>query len=128
MLGRCHAGRTGEEVPDADGVGGVVGALVDDLEHVVATDDRGRDLDATGAPTVGQRHFAAAEGHLIAGDRDRLEDGAADHPLGLLVEIGEVIARQGRFRRRHESSSLCFLRRVSARRLRTVPSSPWKST
>ena len=80
-----------EEGADRDGVGGVVGALVDDLQHVVRADDRGRHLHAAGAPAIGHRHFAAGERHLVAGDGDRLEDRAADHPLGLLVEIGEVV-------------------------------------
>ena len=48
--------------------------------------------DAAGAPAIGQRHLATAERHLIAGDGDRLEQCPADHPLGLLVEIGEVVA------------------------------------
>ena len=58
-------------------------------------DDRRGDLDAAGAPAVGQRHLARAERHLIAGHRDRLEQRAADHPLGLFVEVGEVVAVGG---------------------------------
>ncbi|MCY1249527.1 hypothetical protein D9M72_630700 [compost metagenome] len=47
-----------EEGADRDGVGGVVGALVDDLQHVLRPEDRGGDLDAAGAPAIGHRHFA----------------------------------------------------------------------
>ena len=86
-----NAGGLGEELADRDRIGGVVGALVDHLQHVVRPEDRRRHLHAAGAPAIGHRHFAAGERHLIAGDRDRLQDGAADHPLGLLVEIGEVV-------------------------------------
>src|SRR5262249_34157527 len=75
-------------------VGGVVGALVDHLEHVVGAQDRRRDLNPAGAPAERHRHLAAGKRDLVAGDRDRLEDGAADHPLGLLVEIGEVVNRR----------------------------------
>ena len=112
----CDAGGLGEELADRDRVGGVVGALVDHLEHVVGAEDRGRHLHAAGAPAVGHRHFAAGERHLIAGDRDRLEDRAADHPLGLLVEIGEVVDR-----RAHSAASCIGARRRSrcvARELR----------
>ena len=87
-----HAGGAREEAADVDRVGGVVGALVDHLEHVGGPDHAGGDLHAAGAPAVGQRHLAAAERHLVAGNRHRLEDRAADHPLGLLVEVGEVVA------------------------------------
>ena len=80
-----------EEGADRDGVGGVVGALVDDLQHVVRADDRRRHLHAAGAPAIGHRHFAAGERHLVAGNGDALQDRPADHPLGLLVEIGEVV-------------------------------------
>ena len=123
----CDAGGLGEEVADRDRVGGVVGALVDHLEHVVGPEDRRRHLHAAGAPAIGHRHFAAGERHLIAGDRDRLEDGAADHPLGLLVEIGEIVGR------RVHSAASCTVGRLSAcsnsaRSLRNRPSSDWKST
>ena len=57
-LGRRDTGGAREELADVDGVGGVVAALVDDLEHVVPAQHRGRDLDAAGAPAVGERHFA----------------------------------------------------------------------
>ncbi len=62
------------------------------LSTIVGADDRGGHLDAAGAPAIGQRHLAPSERHLIARHRHRLEDGAADHALGLLVEIGEVVA------------------------------------
>ena len=88
---RRDVGGLGEEGADRHRVGGVVGALVDHLEHVVGTDDRGGHLHAAGAPAVGHRHLARGEGNLIAGNGDRLEDRAADHPLRLLVEIGEVV-------------------------------------
>ena len=93
-FGGFHPGDALEEAADRHRVGGVVGALVDHLQHVGAADDAGGELNAAGAPAVGHRHLAAAERHLIAGDRHRLEDGAADHALGLLVQITEVIAGQ----------------------------------
>ena len=95
-----NTGGLGEELADRDRIGGVVGALVDHLEHVIGSEDRRRDLHAAGAPAVGHRHFPAGERHLIARDRDRLEDRAADHPLGLLVEIGEIV-----YRRAHSAAS-----------------------
>src|SRR3546814_9733214 len=61
---------------------------------LVRPDHRRRHLDAAGAPAIGQRHLARAERHLVARDGHRLQQGAADHPLGLLVEIGEVVAFQ----------------------------------
>jgi hypothetical protein len=84
--------RAGEEAADGNGVGSIVGALVDDLEHILRPQDRRRHLDAARAPAVGERHLPPAEGHLMARDRDRLEDRAADHALRLFVEIGEVVA------------------------------------
>jgi hypothetical protein len=71
----------GEEFADRHRIGGVVGALVDHLEHVVRPEDGGGDLHPSGAPTLRHRHFAARERHLVSGNGDRLEDGAADHPL-----------------------------------------------
>ena len=137
LFGRRHTGRAGEKLADADGVRRVVGALVDDLQHVVRSDHRGRHLDAAGPPAVGQGHFAAAERHLIAGYGDRLEDGAADRAFHLLVQIGEIVPRK-RGRRGgavhvHQAASSssrasAARRAASARRWRTVPSSPWKST
>ncbi|VEB42152.1 Uncharacterised protein [Chromobacterium violaceum] len=47
--GGGDAGHATEEAADVDGVGGVVGALVDDFQHIVAADDAGRQLDAAGA-------------------------------------------------------------------------------
>ena len=125
----AHARGLDEEFADRHRVGGVVGALVDHLEHVVRPEHRGGDLHAAGAPAVGHRHLAAGERHLVAGDRHRLEDGAADHPLGLLVEIGEIVG--GRV---HSAASRDAARAAgaastnSARSRRTRPSSAWKST
>jgi hypothetical protein len=70
LVGRLGGARIGgalEEAADRDGVGGVVGALVDDLQRIVGADDRGGDLDAAGAPAAGKRHLARAERHLVAG-------------------------------------------------------------
>ena len=56
--GGRHPGGAGEEMPDGDGVGGVVGALVDDLQRIVRTEHGGRHLNAASAPAMGQRHLA----------------------------------------------------------------------
>src|SRR5262249_23852422 len=85
--------------------------LIDHLQHVVGANDAGGDLHAASAPAVGQRHLAAAERHLVAGDGDGLEDGAPDQPLGLLVEEREVVGAPR-----------------SARSPRNSTSSDWKST
>src|SRR4029453_3591882 len=66
-------------------------ARVDDLEDVGRADHAGGDLHAAGPPSVRQRHLPAAERNLVAGDSHRLEDGAADHALALLVEEREVV-------------------------------------
>ena len=113
--GGGDAGGFGEEAADGDGVGGVVRALVDHLQHVIGAENGGGDLDAAGAPAIGQRHFAAAEGDLMAGDGDGFEQRAADHALGLLIEIGEIVAGDGGH----------F---VSSRMRRMASSSDWKST
>ena len=65
---------------------------IDDLEDVGWSKQRRGYLHAAGAPSEGHRHFPARKRHLIAGDGDGLEDRTADHALGLLVEIGEVVA------------------------------------
>ncbi len=118
----CHPG---EEGADRDGVGGVVRPLVDDLEDVVFANHRCRDLDAAGAPAIGHRHLARGERHLVAGDRHRLQEGAADHPLGALVEVGEVV---GRGCHSAASRSASAAAAVSSRSLRISWSSDWKST
>src|SRR4029453_13318961 len=86
------AGGALEELPDAHRVSGVVGALIDHLEHVVRADEARGVLHAARAPAVGQGHLAAAERHLIAGNRHRLENRPPYHSFGLLVEEGEVVA------------------------------------
>src|SRR5262249_14612915 len=113
---RAHPGRPLEELPDADGVGGVVAALVDHLEDVVGPDDARRHLDAAGPPSVRKRHLAAPERHLVTGNRHRLQERSADHPLRLLVEEREVVVAH-----RARASA-------SARSVRISTSSDWKST
>ena len=85
-----HAGGTLKKPPDVDRIDGVVRALVYHFEHVLGPDHRGRHLDATRAPTVGQWHFARAKGHLVARNSHRFENGAADHALGALVQVGKI--------------------------------------
>ncbi len=92
VRGGGDAGGAGEELPDRYRIGGVVGALVNHFQRIVPAKNRCRDLDAAGAPAIGQRHLARAERDLMARHRHRLQDGAPDHPLGLLVQIGEVVA------------------------------------
>ena len=131
--GNCDVGNLNEEGADRHRVGRVVGALVDDLEHVVGPDDRGRHLHAAGAPAIGHRHLAAGERHLVAGDRDPLQDRAADHALGLFVEIGEVVGGDASILHVHSAASLraspgADFASCSARMRRTRSSSAWKST
>ena len=127
-LGRALGGRdpggAHEEAADADRIRRVVGTLVDDLQHVPRADHAGRDLHAAGTPAIGERHLAGAERRLIAGNGDRLEDGPADHPLRLLVQIGEVVTA----RRRASHSAASLPAAAAARMPRTVTSSDWKST
>ncbi|MDT4859690.1 hypothetical protein FQZ97_942120 [compost metagenome] len=148
-LGGLHAGHAAEEAADIDGVGGVVGTLVDYLEHIGLADDGGGDLDAARTPAVGQRHFAAAERDLVAGDRHGLEQGAAQHALGRFVEVTEVVvlvagdARGGGcVRGGHASVSSCgsdsvcdpagaaaaLVPSCSPRRRRSSSRLAWKST
>lgn len=93
-LGGRDAGHAFEKLTNRYRVGGVVGALIDHLQDVIFPDDAGGKLDTAGSPPVGHRHLATAEGHLVAGDGHRFQDGAADHAFGLLVEISKVIAGQ----------------------------------
>ena len=96
-------------------------------------EQRGGHLDTTRAPAIGQRHLARTEGHLVAGDGHRLQQGAADHPLRVLVQIGEIVAGIVA-----HSASSCSAARASsaaaawaaavARMRRTTSSSLWKST
>ena len=127
-LGRGDPGGACEETADGHRVGRIVRPLVDHLEHIRKADDRGRDLDAAGSPAVGQRHFPRPERHLMARYRDGLEDRPADHPLGLFVQIGEVVAAVRHCPRLGHSAA--SLRRAAASRLRarTRTSSLWKST
>ncbi len=126
-LGGFDACGAGEKAPDRDGVGGVVGALVDDLEHVFGTENRGGQLHAAGAPAIGQRHFTAAKWHLITGNRHGLEQAATDHAFGLFVQISEVVRLiPARARLRSGIHWACSLEGL--RSLRISSSSAWKST
>src|SRR5262249_10771656 len=118
--GGTHARRTAKELADADGIRGVVGALVDHLQDVVGANDAGGDLHASGAPALPQRHLATAERHLITGDGDGVEDRAADHPLRVLIQEREVVAAHG--------VVVAGATPASARSVRSSTSSDWKST
>ena len=80
-----HACCAGNEATNVDRIRGVISPLIDHLQYVTGPDDRAGQLQAPGAPSVGQGHLAARKGHLIAGDRDRLQDRSANHALGLFV-------------------------------------------
>ena len=90
-LGGFHPRCALEELADRDRVGGIIRALVDHFEAVFGHQTGRRHLHPARAPAVRHRHFAACEGHLIARHGNPFEDRTADHPLGLLVQIGEVI-------------------------------------
>ncbi len=81
-----------KELADRHRIGSVICALIDHFQHILIANHAGGDLDAAGAPAVGHRHLTSGERHLIARDRHRFQDGAADGALGLLVEIAVVIA------------------------------------
>ena len=91
FFGARNAGGALKEAPDIDRVGGVISALVDDLEHIALADDAGGDLHATGAPSVSERHLARAKGHLVTRHRHRLEQGTPNALLGALVKKGKVV-------------------------------------
>ena len=122
-FGRLDGRSLDEELPDRDGVGGVVRALVDDLQRVIRCQHGCGHLHAAGSPSIGHRHLAAREGNLIAGNGNRLQDGATDHPLGLLVQIGEVVG--WRVHSAASSRSLLASARIAAL---SSTSSDWKST
>ena len=144
-----HGRHAGEEAADGDGVGRVIRTLVDHLQNVARAEDGGRHLDAAGAPAIGQWHFARTERDLMAGDGQRLEDRAADHPFRRLIQIGEVVSGLlpgqftlhgfafrrsdgiGRVARRDGVHSAAFGTASAsqrARMLRSFSSSLWKST
>src|SRR5580692_9786390 len=92
---RCaHARCLDEEISDRHRVGGVVGTLIDYLEYIVRAEDGCSHLHSACPPAVRHRHFTAGERHLISGNGYRLEDGAADHALGLLIQIGKIVDRR----------------------------------
>jgi hypothetical protein len=107
-----------EELPDRDRIRRVIGALIDDLQEIVLAENGGRHLHAARAPAIGHRHLARREGHLISGNRDRLQDRAADHPLRLLVEIREIVSRKTlilRFRHHSAASRVSIASSVAVR-------------
>lgn len=83
-----------EKGADRNRIGRVVRTLVDDLQHILWTEDGGGYLHTAGAPAIGHGHFAGSEGNLITGNGDGLQNRPADHPLGLFVQIGEVVGSQ----------------------------------
>ena len=93
VRGGRHTRRALEKAPNIDGIDGVVRTLVNDFQHIVRADDRRRDLNSARSPTIGQRHLTRTKRHLVAGNRHRLEQRAADHALGAFVEVGEVEVR-----------------------------------
>src|SRR6056297_2571005 len=93
LLGHRDAGGLLEELADRYRVGGVVRTLVDHLQRILGRQAGGRDLHTARPPAIGHRHLARGEGHLVARHGDAFQDRAADHPLGLFVEIGEIVVR-----------------------------------
>ncbi|MNZ78948.1 hypothetical protein D3C78_975410 [compost metagenome] len=70
-FGGVHARHAREEAADRHGIGGVVCALVDHLQHVSLANHAGGKLNSAGSPAVWHRHFTATKRHLIAGNRHR---------------------------------------------------------
>ena len=66
-----YPGHALEEVANRYGVGGVIRALVNHLQHVAFANHAGGKLNAAGSPAVRHRHLAPAKRHLITGDRHR---------------------------------------------------------
>ena len=89
--GGLDAGSLVHEAANRHGIDARVRALVDYLEHVIGTDARQRDLQATRTPAAADGHLAAGERHLVSGNGDGLQDGAANLALGALVQKGKVI-------------------------------------
>ena len=120
---RCgNPGNTGEEATDRNRIGCIIRALVNHLQHIIGAEDGGRHLNAARTPTVRQRHFACTEGNLVSRDRDGLQDGAADHTLCRLIQIGEVVAGFGHSAASRNSAS------AARRMVRRFSNSLWKST
>ena len=70
-LGGVYPGHALKEVANRYGVGGVIRALVNHLQHVAFANHAGGELDTTGSPAVRHWHLAPAKRHLITGDRHR---------------------------------------------------------
>ena len=68
VRGGGNAGRLGEEAANGNGIGGVVGALIDDLQHIIGAKDGCGHLYAAGASAVG-RGGAVGAGRGRAVDR-----------------------------------------------------------
>src|SRR5262249_56639027 len=120
-------GCLGKEFANGVCVGGVGRALIDHLQHIVGSENGGSHLDPAGTPAIGHWHLSARERDLIAGYCYRFQDSTADHPLGLLVKIGEVVGW------RVHSAASCkgppsALSANSLRNLRNTPGSDWEST
>ena len=140
LAGRFCCGDTGgalEEAANGYSVGCVIGALVDNLQTIVRHQAGSRHLNPSGSPAIGHRHFTTGKGNLIARNRKRLEQGAADHPLCLLVKISEVVVlfrvanqqARGAVVRAHSAASLLSFAIMASFRMRRISSSSdWKST
>ena len=85
VFGCGNVGHCREKPADGDGIGGVIGPLVNALVNVFRANDCCGQLDTACTPTIRHRHFARAKGDLIAGYCQSLQNSAADHPLGLLI-------------------------------------------
>ena len=82
---------TREEPADIDSVGGVVSALINDLEDICTANDAGRDLHAARSPTIGKRHLTRTKRDLVTGNRNRFEHGPPDGFFGALVQKTKVV-------------------------------------
>ncbi len=80
-----------EECPDGNGIGRIISALIDNFEHIILTENCRRHLHAACAPAIRHRHFTACERNLIARNSNGFQDSTTDHPLCLLVQIGEIV-------------------------------------
>ena len=89
--GGFHSGGMADQPLDADCIDAVVVALINDLQGILRPDDGHRQLNPPSAPAPADGKLPGAEGHLITGNADGMQDGSADLPFGPLVQKSEVI-------------------------------------
>src|SRR5580700_4430242 len=128
IIGNPTARHGLNELPQIAGIDAGVAALIDDLEDIIAPDQRQRNMKSTRSPAPRDRHLRRRIRHLVTRDRHRLQQLAPHFLLRRFVDKAKIVALfifDILYHTSSSSSMMAFARRTAAR---TLLSPAWNVT